>query len=95
MSIARCHGVAHYLVHIWDSLVKLQGGWSCFISLRCFRTVMQFFGAVCMQAMTHSMDKASSQLVIVGRCFVAQCWFFWETRCNEKWAVLGQWLCNR
>ena len=37
---------------------------------------MQFFCAVCMQAMTHSVDNVSGPLVVVGRCFVVQCWVF-------------------
>ena len=45
----------------------------------CFRTVMQFVCAVCMQAMTHSVDNVPSQktvkLVVVGRGLVEQCWF--------------------
>ena len=40
---------------------------------------MQFVCAVCMQAMTHSVDNAPSQQavkqVVVGRSFVKQCWF--------------------
>ena len=39
---------------------------------------MQFFCAVCMQAMTHSVDNVPSQqaveLVVVGLCFVEHCW---------------------
>ena len=52
-------------------------------SLMCFRTVMQFVCAVCMQAITHSVDNVPSQqavkLVVVGLGFVEQCWFrlFW------------------
>ena len=45
----------------------------------CFRTVLQFFCAVCMQAMIHSVDNVPSQqavkLVVVEPGFVAeQCW---------------------
>ena len=40
---------------------------------------MQFVCAVCMQAMTHSVDDVSSQqavnLVVAGLGFVEQCWF--------------------
>ena len=40
---------------------------------------MQFVCAVCMQAMTHSVDNVLSQqavkLVVVGLGFVRQCWF--------------------
>ena len=57
------------------SLVKLQGGG---VVLK-FCTVMQAFCAVCMQAMTHSVDNAPSRqavkLVVVGPCFVEQCCF--------------------
>ena len=39
---------------------------------------MQFVCAVCMQAMTHSVDNVPSQqaveLVVVGLVFVEQCW---------------------
>ena len=39
---------------------------------------MQFVCAVCMQAMTHSVDNVPSQqaveLVVVGPGFVKQCW---------------------
>ena len=45
----------------------------------CLRTVMQFVCAVCMQAMTYSVDNVPSQktvkLVVVGRGLVEQCWF--------------------
>ena len=45
----------------------------------CFRTVIQFVCAVCMQAMTRSVDNVPSQqavkLVFVGLGFVEQCWF--------------------
>ena len=44
----------------------------------CFRTVIQFVCAVCMQAMTHSVDNVPSQqavkLVVVGLGFVEQYW---------------------
>ena len=44
-----------------------------------FRTVVQFVCAVCIQAMTHSVDNVPSQqavnLVIVGLGSVEQCWF--------------------
>ena len=30
----------------------------------CFRTVMQFVRAVCMQAMTHSVDNGPSQQAV-------------------------------
>ena len=40
---------------------------------------MQFVCAVCMQAMTHSVDNVPSQqavkLVVVRLGFVEQCWF--------------------
>ena len=40
---------------------------------------MQFFCAICMQAMPHSVDNVPSQqavkLVVVGPGFVEQCWF--------------------
>ena len=40
---------------------------------------MQFVCAVCMQAMTHSVDNVPRQktvkLVVVGRGLVEQCWF--------------------
>ena len=43
-----------------------------------FCTLMQFFCAVCMQAMTHSVDNVPSQqaveLLVVGLGFVEQCW---------------------
>ena len=39
---------------------------------------MQFVSAVCMQAMTHSVDNVPSQqavkLVVVGLGFVERCW---------------------
>ena len=45
----------------------------------CFRTVIQFVCAVCMQSMAHSVDNAPRQevvkLVVVGFGFVEQCWF--------------------
>ena len=45
----------------------------------CFRTVLQFVCAVCMQAMTYSVDNVPSQqtvkLGVVGLGFVQQCWF--------------------
>ena len=45
----------------------------------CFRTVMQFACAVCMQEVTPSVDNVPSQktvkLVVVGRGLVGQCWF--------------------
>ena len=45
----------------------------------CFRTVIQFVCAICMQAMTHSVDNVPShqavKLVVVGLGFVEQCWF--------------------
>ena len=38
-----------------------------------------FFCAICMQAMTHSVDNVPSQqavkLVVVGPVFVEHCWF--------------------
>ena len=49
------------------------------VGLLCFRTVMQFVCAVCIQAMTHSVDNVPSQqaveLVVIGLVFVEQCWF--------------------
>ena len=47
----------------------------------CFRTVLQFVCAVCMQAMTHSVDNVPSEMFptvklgVVGLGFVQQCWF--------------------
>ena len=78
------------------SLVKLQGGG---VVLK-FCTIMQVFCAVCMQAVTHSVDFAPSRqavkLVVEGPCFVSSVALdcFWETSCNEKWGELGTWLCN-
>ena len=47
-------------------------------SLMCFCTLMQFVCAVCMQAMTHSVDNVASQqaveLLVLGLGFVEQCW---------------------
>ena len=62
--LAGCHDVAqtqdYYLVCNWSSLIKLQG---CGVvsNLTCFRTVVQFYCAVCMQAMTHSVENVLSQ----------------------------------
>ena len=43
-----------------------------------FRTLVQFVCAVCMQAMTHSVDNISSQqavnVVVAGLAFFEQCW---------------------
>ena len=54
-------------------------GVGLFESLMFLRTVKHFFCAVCMQAMTHSVDNVPSQqavkLVVVGLGFVEQCWF--------------------
>ena len=48
------------------------------LSLLCFCTLMHFVCAVCMQAMTHSVENIPSQqaaeLVVVGLGFVEQCW---------------------
>ena len=45
----------------------------------CFRTVIQVFFAICMQAMTYSVRNVPSQqavkLVVEGPGFVEQCWF--------------------
>ena len=50
-----------------------RGVW-LFQSLVCFRTVIQFFCAVCIQAMTHSAAYVPSQqaveLVVVGAGFI-------------------------
>ena len=52
-------------------------GMALLLSLMC--TVLQFVCAVCMQAMTHSVDNVPSQqtvkLGVVGLGFVQQCWF--------------------
>ena len=65
----------------------------------CFRTVLQFVCAVCMQAMTHSVDNVPSQqtvkLGVVGLFSSVGLDCFWETSSNEKWGVLGKWLCNQ
>ena len=65
------------MVCIWGILVKFLGA-GLFESLMFLRTV-NFFCAVCMQAMTHSVDNVPSQqavkLVVVGLGFVEQCWF--------------------
>ena len=61
-----------------------------FESLMFLRTVKQFFCAVCMQAMTHSVANVPSQqavkLVVVGLGFVEQCWFrlFWGDQLQRK-----------
>ena len=62
---------------------------------------MQFVCAVCMQAMTHSVDNVPSQqvveLVVVGLVFVEHCWLrlFLGDQLQLKWDELGKWLCNR
>ena len=49
-------------------------------TLMCFCTLMQFVCAVCMQAMTNSVDNVPSQqmqaveLMVLGLGFVEQCW---------------------
>ena len=79
---AKCHVVAQiYAVCIWGSLVKFQRG-RVVVKFDVFsRCYAAFFAvvAVCMQAMTHSVDNVPSQLavklVVVGLGFVEQCWF--------------------
>ena len=72
-----------HLVCIWRSLVKFQRG-GVVVKFDVFsRCYAAFFVvvvvAVCMQAMTHSVDNVPSQLavklVVVGLGFVEQCWF--------------------
>ena len=64
----------------WGRLVKFQagGGGLLLYTLMCFRTAMQFVYAVCLQAMTHSVDNDPTQqavkLVVVGIGFVEQSW---------------------
>ena len=104
LSLAGHHVVAqtqgYHLVCIWASLVKFQGG-GIVVKFDVFLQRYAFVCAVCMQAMTHSVDNVPSQqavkLVAVGLGFVEQCWLscFWETSFNEKWGELGKWLCNR
>ena len=60
----------------WGRLVKFQagGGGGCCTH----HTAMQFVYAVCLQAMTHSVDNDPTQqavkLVVVGIGFVEQSW---------------------
>ena len=62
----------------------------------CFRTVSQFVCAVCMQAMTHSVDNVPSQqtvkLGVVGLGFVQQCWFrlFLGDKFQRKMGCTGE-----
>ena len=91
LCLAGCHVVAqtqsYYLVYIWGSLDKFQGGgWSCSIKSMhgvvlksdVLRHCFAVFCTVCMQAMTHSVGNVPSQeavkLVVVGGGFVEQCW---------------------
>ena len=58
----------------WGRLVKFQAGGGCCTH----HTAMQFVYAVCLQAMTHSVDNDPTQqavkLVVVGIGFVEQSW---------------------
>ena len=62
----------------------------------CFRTVMQFVCAVCLKAMTCSVDNVPSQQAVklgaVGLGLLSSVGLhcFWESSCNEKWGVLGK-----
>ena len=81
LCLAGCHVVAqtqgYHLVCIWGSLVKFQGS-GVVVKFDVFFTLMQFVCAVCMQAMTHSVDNVPSQqavdLLVLGLGFVEQCW---------------------
>ena len=80
LSLAGRHVVAQtqgdHLVCIWASLVKFQGG-GIVVKFDVFLQCYAFVCAVCMQAMTHSVDNVPSQqavnLVVVGLGFVEQC----------------------
>ena len=73
------------LVCIWGGLVEFQRGRvvvKFYVFSRCY-AVFFVVVAVCMQAMTHSVDNVPSQLavklVVVGLGFVEQSWLrlFW------------------
>ena len=82
LCLAGCHVVAqtqgYHLVCIWGSLRKFQGG-GVVLKFVVFSHCYAVFSAICMQAMTHSVDNVPSQqavkLVVVGPGFVEQCWF--------------------
>ena len=67
-----------------------SGGVGLLYSLMCFCTLMHFVCAVCMQAMTHSVDNVASQqaveLLVLGLGFVEQCWLrlFWGDQLQLK-----------
>ena len=81
LSLAGRHVVAqtqgYHLVCIWASLVKFQGG-GIVVKFDVFLQRYAFVCAVCMQAMTHSVDNVPSQqaveLLVLGLGFVEQCW---------------------
>ena len=81
LSLAGRHVVAqtqgYHLVCIWASLVKFQGG-GIVVKFDVFLQHYAFVCAVCMQAMTHSVDNVPSQqaveLLVLGLGFVEQCW---------------------
>ena len=61
---------------------------------------MQFVCAVCIQAMTHSVDNVPNQQtveLVVGLGFVEQCWLrnLFGKPASMNWGELGKWLCNR
>ena len=67
---------AHWVGVDWSN--SRRGGGLLLYTLMCFRTAMQFVYAVCLQAMTHSVDNDPTQqavkLVVVGIGFVEQSW---------------------
>ena len=85
---AKCHVVAqtqgYHLVCIWGSLRKFQGG-GVVLKFVVFSHCYAVFSAICMQAMTHSVDNVPSQQAV--KSVVCRTWFCWAVL---VWIAFGR-----